>query len=130
MARIEANNANAEEAVVLNQAGRVAEGTADNIFITRAGVLLTPPVVDGALDGITRGLILKLAAEAGIQVKECSLTPYDLFTADECFLTGTGAELIPVREIAGRPLPHCPGELFARVEQLFRGALREDRFFA
>jgi branched-chain amino acid aminotransferase len=124
LARIEANRAGAHEAVLLNAQGRVAEGTADNLFIVRDGRLLTPPVIDGALPGITRGLIIRLADEMGIETREQSLAPYDLYTADECFLTGTGAELIPVREIDGRPLKTCPGPVFKRCSHAFRQAIR------
>ncbi len=120
LARIEANRAGADEAVLLNAQGRVAEGTADNLFVVRDGRLATPPVIDGALPGITRALVLQLAGEMGIEVQEQSLAPYDLYTADELFLTGTGAELIPVREIDGRPLRACPGPLFLRCQQAFR----------
>jgi len=119
LARIEANHAGADEAVLLNGAGRVAEGTAENLFVVRGGELLTPPVIDGALDGITRNCIMELAADAGLPVREAPLAPYDLYTADECFLTGTGAELIPVRDIDGRPLVGCPGPVFRDLEQRF-----------
>ena len=102
MAKTEANIAGADEAVMLNQSGFVAEGTADNIFIVTGDTLETPPVTDGALDGITRGLILEICETLSIPVRERSLTTYDLYIADECFLTGTGAKLIPVREIASR----------------------------
>ena len=120
LARIEANRAGVDEAVLLNAQGRVAEGTADNLFIVRDSRLLTPPVIDGALPGITRALILELAGEMGIETCEQSLAPYDLHTADECFLTGTGAELIPVREIDGRPLDTCPGPVFRRCHEAFQ----------
>lgn len=119
LARLEANRAGADEAVLLNAQGRVAEGTADNLFIARDGRLLTPPVIDGALPGITRALILRLAGEQGIPTEERSLAPYDLHTADECFLSGTGAELVPVREIDGRALPACPGPLYRRCAEAF-----------
>jgi len=119
LARIEANRAGADEAVMLNRAGRVAEGTADNLFIVRDGVLQTPPVSEGALPGITRALILRLASEQDIPVQEQPLAPYDLHTAEECFLTGTGTELVPVREIDGRPLPACPGPVFRRCAEAF-----------
>jgi branched-chain amino acid aminotransferase len=119
LARIEANRAGVEEALMLNGQGRVAEGTADNVFIVRNGVLLTPPITDGALAGITREVILQLAAENGVASREASLAPYDLYTADECFLTGTGAELIPVREVDGRPLKAVPGPLFKRLSRAF-----------
>jgi branched-chain amino acid aminotransferase len=102
MAKIEANNAGVEEAIMLNSEGFVAEGTADNIFIVRQGALYTPPLSAGALYGITRQTVIELASSAGLKVAEPNLTRYDLFNADECFLTGTGAELIPVVKIDGR----------------------------
>jgi len=129
MARMEANVAGADEAVVLNQSGFVAEGTADNIFIVTGDTLETPPVTDGALNGITRGLILEVADILAINVKERSLTTYDLYIADECFLTGTGAELIPVREIAGRKIRHTPGPIYSRIQEQFRRELQSDLWF-
>src|SRR5207302_1236354 len=102
LAKIEANNAGCEEAVMLNAEGFVAECTGDNIFIVKAGQLLTPPLSAGALYGITRGVVMDLAREEGVTVQEPSLTRHDLFNADECFLTGTGAELIPIVKIDGR----------------------------
>lgn len=129
MARIEANTAGADEAVVLNQQGFIAEGTADNIFIVKDECLMTPPVTDGALDGITRGIVLEIASNLSIKVKECSLTVYDLYTADECFLTGTGAELIPVSEVAGRQLNTPPAPLFKKVAAYFADELGKDALF-
>ena len=129
MARIEANAAGADEAVVLNQSGFVAEGTADNIFIVKESVLSTPLFTDGALDGITRGIVMELAKNLDIEVRERSLTPFDLYTADECFLTGTGVELIPVRDIAGRTLPEPSGPMFNRIEKAFQEALQGDVLF-
>lgn len=120
LARIEANQAGVDEAILLNAAGRVAEGTADNVFIVRHGRLLTPPPVEGALAGITRAVVLELAGEAGIAAEETPLAPYDLFTADECFLTGTGAELIPVAEIDGRSMRACPGPVFDELGRRFQ----------
>ena len=102
LAKIEANNAGVEEAIMLNSEGYVAECTADNIFIAKAGQLFTPPLSAGALYGVTRGVVMDLAREAGLSVSEPNLTRYDMFNADECFLTGTGAELIPVIKIDGR----------------------------
>lgn len=129
LARLEANHVGADEAIMLNAAGRVAEGTADNIFIVRDQRLLTPPVTEGALDGVTRGLVLELVSAAGIESAERPLAPYDLHTADECFLTGTAAELVPVAEIDGRPLRQCPGpvytELAARFQALIAAETRE-----
>ena len=116
MAKLEAKAAGADEAIILNNAGRIAEGTADNIFVVKAGVLKTPPTTEGALEGITRNTIIELATNLGIVVTEAPLAMFDLFTADECFLTGTGAELIPVTTVAGRKI----GELedFRQYKQL------------
>lgn len=119
LARIEANGAGADEAVLLNGSGRVAEGTTENLFIVRGGELLTPPVTEGALDGITRRCVIELAADAGIPSREALLAPYDLYTADECFLTGTGAELIPVLDVDSRPLHRCPGPVFLALQKHF-----------
>ena len=126
MARMEAANASADEAILLNAQGRVTEGTADNVFIVRGGKLYTPPASDGALQGITRELVMELADELGIACAEVSLSAYDLYTADECFLTGTGAELIPVREVDGRVLTSSPGPVFARVQQAFQALVRRE----
>jgi branched-chain amino acid aminotransferase len=102
LAKIEANNAGCEEAIMLNAEGFVAECTGDNIFIVKDGHLLTPPLSAGALYGITRQVVMDLAAQSGLKVGEPNLTRYDLFNADECFLTGTGAEVVPVVKIDGR----------------------------
>ena len=102
LAKIEANNAGVEEAVMLNSEGYVAEGTADNLFIVKQGKLLTPPLSAGALYGITRATVIELAEQTGLKVSEPNLTRYDLFNADECFVTGTGAEIMPVVKIDGR----------------------------
>ena len=102
LAKIEANNAGVEEAVMLNSEGFVAEGTADNLFIVKNGEVFTPPLSAGALYGITRQTVMELARQAGLKASEPNLTRYDLFCADECFLTGTGAEIMPVIKIDGR----------------------------
>jgi len=102
LAKIEANNGGCEEAIMLNAEGFVAECTGDNIFIVKGNQLFTPPLSAGALYGITRGVVMDLARQAGLQVSEPNLTRYDLFNADECFLTGTGAEVVPVVKIDGR----------------------------
>jgi branched-chain amino acid aminotransferase len=102
LAKIEANNGGCEEAIMLNAEGFVAECTGDNIFMIKANQLYTPPLSAGALYGITRGVVMQLARQAGLQVSEPNLTRYDLFNADECFLTGTGAEIVPVVKIDGR----------------------------
>lgn len=120
LAKLEANHANVDEAILLNSHGNVSEGTADNIFIVRNKTLLTPPVTDGALNGITRDVILKLASESDIKCFETTLSPYDLYTADECFLTGTAIELIAAREIDGRRLATCPGPIFQQLQTAFK----------
>lgn len=123
LAKIEANHAGADEAVLLNAQGRVAEGTADNIFIVRGGTLMTPPCSEGALEGITRELILASAEEQGIPNQITPLGVYDLYAADECFLTGTGAEMIPVASIGSRRVGQCPGPLFERLQRGFHEAI-------
>lgn len=117
---MEANVAGADEAILLNAAGRVAEGSADNVFVVRHGKLLTPPVIEGALAGITRQTIIDLANTLNIPCKEVALAPYDLYTADECFLTGTGAELIPVASVDGREMNHCNGEITQRLSEAYK----------
>jgi len=102
LAKIEANNGGCEEAIMLNAEGFVAECTGDNIFMVKAGQMFTPPLSSGALHGITRAVVIDMAREASLTVSEPNLTRYDFFNADECFLTGTGAELIPVVKIDGR----------------------------
>jgi len=119
LARIEANNAGVEEALMLNQQGYITEGSVDNIFIVRDTKLYTPPSVDGSLAGITRDLIIKLATEAGFSTHIETLSAYDIYSADECFLTGTGAELIPVNEVDGRKISACPGPVFKQLKDLF-----------
>lgn len=126
LARMEANVAGVEEAVLLNDRGCVAEGTADNIFIVSAGVLLTPPPTEGALAGIIRHTVLELAQGLGIPARETVLTPYDLYNADECFLSGTGAKLIPVREIDGRTIAQCPGQVYQRLNQAFAELITQE----
>ncbi len=104
MAKIEAINNGSEEALMLNQAGYVAECTGDNIFVVRDGALLMPPNHLGALCGITAACVVGLARKRRISVNEAVMTRYDLFNADEVFLTGTAAEVIPVVKIDGRTI--------------------------
>ncbi len=104
LAKIEALDAGVLEAIMLNHLGFVAECTGDNIFIIRDGKMITPPKESGILEGVTRDVVMKLAREQGIGVTEENLTRYDLYTADECFLTGTAAEVIPVTKIDGRSI--------------------------
>ena len=126
LARMDASRAGAQEAVLLNPQGRVAEGSAENLFIVRDGRLSTPRPIDGALAGVTRRVVLELAEALNIPAREAPLTPYDLYTADECFLSGTGAELIPVREVDGRPLRHCPGAIFSMLSHAFQQQIKQE----
>ncbi|AFM42152.1 branched chain amino acid aminotransferase apoenzyme [Desulfosporosinus acidiphilus SJ4] len=121
LAKIEANQAGVVEAIMLTQDGYVAEGTSDNIFIVRNGVLMTPPLSVGVLEGITRNSVLDLARELGIKTAEELFTRHDLYTASECFLTGTAAELIPVVNVDGRDIDDgLPGEVFKKLLAAFR----------
>ncbi len=102
LAKIEALDAGAGEAIMYNHEGFVAEATGDNVFVVRGGVIFTPPVQAGSLEGITRGVVIRLAAADGIEVVEKNLTRFDLYVSDEVFLTGTAAEVIGVITIDGR----------------------------
>jgi branched-chain amino acid aminotransferase len=102
LAKIEAANSGCEEAIMLNAQGYVSECTGDNLFIVKEGQLMTPPLSAGALYGITRKVVMEIGAESGLVVSEPNLTRYDLYNADECFLTGTGAEIVPVVQLDGR----------------------------
>ena len=102
LAKIEANRAGVPEALMLNHDGVVAECTGDNIFIVKDNVIYTPPIYVGILDGITRNTVIELAKELGYEVKESEFTLFNVYSADECFLTGTAAEAIPVTNVDGR----------------------------
>jgi len=126
MARIEANQANADEALMLNDEGNVAECTADNVFIVKHGQIFTPPITAGALRGITRSVVFEIAAETGIKVVEADITRHDVFVADEAFLTGTAAEIIPLVKADGRPIGSGkPGPITTRMIARFRELTRE-----
>ncbi len=126
MARIEANLAGADEALMLNDAGNVAECTADNVFVVKRGQIFTPPIAAGALRGITRSVVFEIAAELGIKVTETDITRHDVFIADECFLTGTAAEIIPVIKADGRLIGNGkPGPISTRMIARFRELTRE-----
>jgi len=127
LAKIDAQRAGAHEAIMLNGAGFIAECSADNLFVVRDGRVLTPSPQDGALEGITRGAVLELAAEAGIAAGEARLTRYDVFTADECFVSGTGAELMPVTEVDGRRIADgTPGAVTRRLTAAFHALVRHE----
>lgn len=124
LAKIEARHAGCQEAVMLNAQGFVAECTGDNIFIVKDGELLTPSPCHGALDGITMRTVLELAESIGIRVRAATLTRYDLYNADECFLTGTGAEIVPVVKIDGRVIGNgAPGKVTRLLTEEFRRLL-------
>ncbi|HOL21333.1 MAG TPA: branched-chain-amino-acid transaminase [bacterium] len=118
MAKIEANNAGASEALMLNYEGYVTECTGENIFIVSRGNLVTPPVSAGVLPGITRDTVKEIATEIGLEVKEMNITRYDIFTAEECFLTGTAAEIVPVISLDGRIIgTGKPGEITNKIRK-------------
>jgi len=120
LAKIEARQAGCLEAVMLNREGFVSECTGDNIFIAKGGGLFTPAAYHGALDGITRQTVMQVAESLGIPAHETALTRYDLYTADECFMTGTGAEIIPVIKIDGRKVGDgVPGPVTERLRKGF-----------
>jgi len=128
LAKIEATDAGAPEAIMLNHKGDVAECTGDNLFLVKKGELLTPPVDSGVLDGVTRRAVMRLAEGAGVTVREITLQRHDVYVADECFLTGTAAEVIPVVGVDGRTIGDGkPGpvtqELRQRFQRLTRGEL-------
>ncbi|MDF1741451.1 MAG: branched-chain-amino-acid transaminase [Verrucomicrobiales bacterium] len=104
MAKVECMAAGAEEGVMLNSEGYVAECTGDNIFIVKNGIIYTPTVASGSLYGITRTVVINLVREAGYELREVQMTRYDLYTADELFLTGTAAEVVPVAEYDKRKI--------------------------
>ncbi|MBX5465728.1 MAG: branched-chain-amino-acid transaminase [Clostridia bacterium] len=120
MAKLEANLAGAHEILMLNREGYVCEGTGDNVFIVRGGTVLTPPAYLGILEGITRATVLDLARELGIEAREAVFTRYDVYTADECFLTGTAAEVVPVTTVDGRPVGDGrPGPVTRRLRDAY-----------
>ncbi len=121
MAKIEAINAGAEEGVMLNEQGFVAECTGDNLFVIKNGRIATPPVSAGALDGITRQVMFEIAKELEIELVEQTLTRYEIYTADECFLTGTAAEVVPVATYDSRKIGEGkPGPITLRFIERFQ----------
>lgn len=121
MAKIEGTNAGCLEALMLNHKGEVAECTGDNIFMIQGGEVHTPSTDSGILEGITREAVMELAVEAGYKVVERTMDRYDVYNADECFLTGTAAELIPVVECDGRTIGDGkPGPITRDLLQRFR----------
>jgi branched-chain amino acid aminotransferase len=126
LAKIEALHSGCEEAIMLNAEGYVAECSGDNIFMVKGGDLLTPPLSAGALHGITRSVVMDLARQNGLAVREPNLTRYDLFNADECFLTGTGAEIIAAVKIDGRVIGSGkPGPVTEKLVSQYRQLTRD-----
>ncbi|GIX45589.1 MAG: branched-chain-amino-acid transaminase [Candidatus Hydrogenedentota bacterium] len=129
LARIEANNAGAHEALILDLRGFVVEGTADNVFVVRNGVITTPPVYLGALRGITRDAVIEIAQEKGLPVREEPFTLYEVYDADELFLTGTAAEVVPVVQVDGRTIgTGRPGPIYACLLEEFRKRAPRDGY--
>ncbi len=127
LAKIEAINAGVPEALMLSAHGYVAECTGDNIFIVRDGALLTPPPYAGLLKGITRACVMDLARKMKMPVREEMMTRHDLYNADECFLTGTAAEIAPIVKIDGRAIAdEKPGKWTLKLMQAFHKATRLD----
>jgi branched-chain amino acid aminotransferase len=120
MAKLEAHDAGADEAVMLTSGGHVAECSGDNIFLVRGRRLFTPPTCEGILEGITRNLVIELAEKRGIEVREKSLIRHDLYVADECFATGTAAEIVPITVIDKRPVGDgTPGPVTKQLLEAF-----------
>ncbi|MCF7687294.1 MAG: branched-chain-amino-acid transaminase [Cephaloticoccus sp.] len=121
LAKIEAKQSGALEAIMLNDQGFVAECTADNIFIVHKGELITPSSSQGALKGITRDTVFAIAKELNIPVREANMTRYDIWTADECFITGSAAEVVPVVKLDGRVIGSGkPGHSTLQILESFR----------
>jgi branched-chain amino acid aminotransferase len=120
LAKIEAQQAGAGEGLMLNEQGLVAECTGDNIFVVKNGAITTPPISSGALAGVTRAVIFELARDLGLSISEPDMTRYDIFTADECFLTGTAAEVIPVVKLDTRTIGDGkPGPITLKLIEKF-----------
>lgn len=126
LAKLEAHDANVPEAIMLNHVGNVAEATGDNVFIVRGEQVQTPPTSAGILEGITRATVIRLARDAGIEVVEKDLVRSDLYFADEVFLTGTGAQVVPVVKIDHRPIGKgVPGPITRRLMEAYHNHVRQ-----
>ena len=126
MAKLEANNAGADEALMMDSSGHIAEGTGQNLFVLKRKVLRTPPLSAGILAGVTRAAVMELAVAAGLSVREELLNRFDVYTADEAFLTGTASEIAPIRSYDGRPIGSgkrgpVTKDLMARFHRLVSG---------
>jgi branched-chain amino acid aminotransferase len=119
LAKVEVTNAGYDEAIMLDEHGHVGEGSGENIFLVRDGVLFTPFPVDGVLEGITRDTVFAIAASEGIEAHERTLVRSDLVVADELFFTGTAAEIVPIREVDDHPIGE-PGPVTRRIQERYR----------
>ena len=129
LAKVEALNAGYDEAILLNDSGRVAEGSGENVFVVKDGTLLTPPLADGVLRGVTREAIIGFAHDLGIPFAETVLLRQDLYTADEAFYTGTAAEVVPIRSVDDRVIGP-PGPITTQLQDTFFATVqgREPRY--
>jgi branched-chain amino acid aminotransferase len=126
LAKLEARQRGADEALMLNAQGMIAETSVANVFVVRDGVLLTPPATDGALEGVTRATVMELATTLGIPVREQTLSRFDFFAAEEAFLTGSGAGIVPIRSLDARAIGSGrPGPIFEKVRVAFSEAVAE-----
>jgi branched-chain amino acid aminotransferase len=122
LAKVEALKGGYDEAILLNTAGSVAEATGENVFIVKNGVLFTPPLSAGALDGITRDSVMTIARDFGYEVREQTLLRTDLYLADEAFLCGTAAEVVPIREVDDHEIGD-PGEITRKIQETYFAAI-------
>jgi len=118
LAKVEAIHGGYDEAILLNASGTVAEATGENVFVVKNGVLLTPPLSSGALEGITRDTAMTIARDLGYEVREQNLLRTDLYLADEAFLCGTAAEVVPIREVDDRRIGE-PGEITRKIQETY-----------
>ena len=127
LAKIEGLKAGCVEALMLNHKGEVAECTGDNIFLVKQGMLLTPPLDAGILAGVTRQAVMEIAQGAGYEVREQAMTKHDVYVADECFLTGTAAEIVPVTKVDSRVIgTGKPGEVTMQLSRAFHDLVRSE----
>jgi branched-chain amino acid aminotransferase len=122
LAKVEALHGGYDEAILLNTAGTVAEATGENVFVVKNGTLVTPPLSAGALEGITRDSVMTIARDLGYEVSERTLLRTDLYLADEAFLSGTAAEVVPIREVDDREIGE-PGEITRKIQETYFAAV-------
>jgi len=122
LAKVEAIHGGYDEAILLNAGGTVAEATGENVFVVKNGILLTPPLSSGALEGITRDSAMTIARDLGYEVREQTLLRTDLYLADEAFLCGTAAEVVPIREVDDREIGE-PGEITRKIQETYFAAV-------